>query len=84
MAETSELEFELTRRRAEREGYFVERHRHYDPAQSPGDLYIQHIRKFRGEKMQSLLSYATSDEIHRYLNDNPLTQKEISNANLRG
>jgi hypothetical protein len=73
MSETEELDFQLTRRRAEREGYHVQRHKDYDPAQGGGDLYLMRTRKFRGEHTPTLLSYATSDEVHAYMNANPLS-----------
>ncbi len=67
--ETDELEFDLTKRRCEREGFYLGRHKNFDPAMGGGDLYLMPKQKFGGERNPSLLSYATSDQIHRYLND---------------
>jgi hypothetical protein len=66
---TDDLEFELTRRRCEREGFYLGRHKVFDPAQGGGDLYLMPKQKFRDQRNPSLLSYATPDEVHAYLND---------------
>lgn len=64
-----ETEFDLLRRRAEELGFFVQRHRQYDPCRgSGGDLYLMPKRKFRGEHVDTILKYASVDECHAYLN----------------
>jgi hypothetical protein len=68
MAETDDMEFDLLRRRAEALGYFVQRHRNYDPCMPGGDLYLAPSRRFRGEHVDTILKYATADKIHAYLN----------------
>jgi hypothetical protein len=68
MSTTDDLEFELTRRRARQEGFYLNRHLDYDPAQGGGDLYLMPERTRENPRPLSLLSYATSAEVHAYLN----------------
>jgi hypothetical protein len=68
MAETDDIEFDLLRRRADEAGFFVQRHRDYDPCRGGGDLYLQEKRELRRDRMPSLLKYATADQIHEFLN----------------
>jgi hypothetical protein len=68
MPETSDEEFDLLKRRADDLGFFVQRHRNYDPCMPGGDLYLQERRRFTGEHMDSILKFATADRIHAYLN----------------
>jgi len=82
--ETDELEFELTARRCEREGFYLGRHRNYDPAQGGGDLYLMPKQKFRDQRNPSLLSYATSDEVHAFLNNNNIAKKNEAVAHPSG
>jgi hypothetical protein len=74
-AETDELEFDLTRVRCEREGFYLGRHKNFDPTLGGGDLYVMPTRKFRDQRNPSLLSYATSDEVHHFLNERIITKK---------
>lgn len=74
---TDDLEFELTRRRCEREGFYLGRHKNFDPVMGGGDLYLMPRKKFGDQRNPSLLSYATSDEVHAYLND-ALSRKRTS------
>lgn len=76
MTETSELEFELTIRRAQREGFYVGRHAFYDPVRGTGDLYVMPRRTIEGERSERLLSYATSDQVHRFLNEQLIKAKK--------
>lgn len=69
MPETDAVEFDLLRRRADAANCFVQRHRDYDPARGGGDLYLQPKRKFRSEHVESILRFATADEIHRKLGE---------------
>ncbi len=66
-AETPQMELELLQRRAEASNYFVQRHKYWDPSRGTGDLYLQRKRKFRGEHVDTLMRYATADEIHAEL-----------------
>lgn len=67
MAETPEIEFDLLQRRARACNMYVNRHRNWDAARGGGDLYLQLAKKFRNEQVESILSYATPDEIHSVL-----------------
>jgi hypothetical protein len=72
MPETSAMEFDLVVRRAREAGFFVQRHRDYEPLREQeggGDLYLMPQRKFRGEHVESVLKYTTSDEIHAWLHE---------------
>lgn len=64
-----EVEFDLLRRRAEELGLFVQRHRNYDPCRGTGDLYLMPKRRFRSERVETILKYATVDECHAFLNE---------------
>jgi hypothetical protein len=68
MSETPEKDFDLLARRAADLGYYVQRHRQWDPNFGTGDLYIMERRRFPGERLPTILKYATADEIHNYLN----------------
>lgn len=68
MPETSAMDFDLLKRRADDLGFFVQRHRNYDPCMPGGDLYLQESRRFTGEHMDTILKFATADRIHAYLN----------------
>ena len=65
--ETSEMEFDLVRRRADAGNFYVNRHKNWDPTRGGGGLYLQHKKKFRNEPNINILSFATADEIHRKL-----------------
>jgi hypothetical protein len=67
MAETDQMEFDLLQRRARAAGYYVNRHKNWDPARGTGDLYLQRAKKWRNEHEETLMSYATADEIHAAL-----------------
>lgn len=67
-AETNDMEFDLLRRRADDLGFFVQRHRTWDPTRGTGDLYLAPRKQFRGEQVETILKFATADEIHAYLN----------------
>lgn len=66
MAETSEMELDLLRRRAARCGHFVQRHRAAD-TMIGGDLYLQQRRSTTNPRPPSLLKYATADQVHAAL-----------------
>jgi hypothetical protein len=68
VAETSTMEFDMLQRRAAELGFHVQRHRSWDPTYGTGDLYIMEKRRFRGEHCDSILRYATAEQIHAYLN----------------
>lgn len=63
-----ETELDLLRRRAADLGFFVQRHRQYDPCRGGGDLYLAPKKRFPGEHVDTLLRYSTADQIHEYLN----------------
>lgn len=67
MPETSEMEFDLVRRRADAVNFYVNRHKDFDPTRGTGDLYLQPRRKFRREHVNTVLGYATADQIHEAL-----------------
>lgn len=67
MRETSDMEFDLVRRRADAVNCYVNRHKNFDPARGGGDLSLQPRRKFRREHVDTILGYATADEIHAEL-----------------
>jgi len=63
------MEFDLVVRRACAAGFYVNRHRNYDPCvETGGDLYLMERRKFAGEKCETLLRYTTPDQIYKWLN----------------
>lgn len=70
MPEPTEMEFDLLVRRARELGFFLQRHRHYDPCSPGGDLYIQEGRRFTGQHCETLLRYATEDQCWKFLNEN--------------
>lgn len=67
MGETSQMDFDLLRRRAKACNHYVNRHKVFDAARGNGDLYLQPAKKFRDERVESILTYATPDEIHEAL-----------------
>ena len=67
MAETDEMELDLLRRRADACGMYVNRHKEWDPNRGNGDLYLQRKKKFRYERNEDVLRYATADQIHNAL-----------------
>ena len=67
MAETSEMELGLLRKRADASGYYVNRHKNWDPMRGNGDLYLQPKKKYREDANVNLASYATADQIHEML-----------------
>jgi hypothetical protein len=69
-AETSEMELDLLQRRADATNCYCNRHRNWDPTRGNGDLYLQLKKKYRGDPNgESILRYATADEIHRKLGE---------------
>jgi hypothetical protein len=69
-AETDDMELDLVQRRADAAGYYVNRHRNWDPARGTGDLYMQRKKKYRGdENGASILRYSTADEVHAKLGE---------------
>ena len=72
---TDDLEFELTRRRCEREGFYLGRHKNFDPVMGGGDLYLMPRKKFGDQRNPSLLTYSTPEQIHRYLNEQIIAKK---------
>ena len=62
-------EFDLIVRKADALGFHVQRHRQWDPNREGGPLYVQHRRKFREEHQDSLLRYATAEEVWQFLAD---------------
>jgi hypothetical protein len=69
MPATDEMEFDLLVRRARDAGFFVQRHKNYDPCREGGDLYLMPRRNFPAEHVESLLTYTTADEIHKFLTE---------------
>lgn len=67
MPETDEIEFDLLVRRAADLGYYVQRHRNWDPMRGTGDLYLAPRRRFPGEHVDTIMKYTTADDIHAYL-----------------
>jgi hypothetical protein len=67
MAETSTMEFDMLRRRADELGFHVQRHRDFDPYRGTGDLYIMEKRRFREEHMPTLRRYQTAEQIWAFL-----------------
>jgi hypothetical protein len=67
-AETSEMEFDLVVRRARAAGFYVNRHKAWDPTRGDGgDLYMMPVRKFRSEQVETVLKYSTVDQVHEEL-----------------
>jgi hypothetical protein len=69
MPATDEIEFDLLVKRARDAGYYLNRHKTYDPCLEGGDLYIMPRRRFPQEHCETLLRYATADECHEFLNE---------------
>jgi len=71
MSEVSDMELDLLRRRAvvAGSGYYVDRHKDWDPAQGNGELYLAHKRRSRNEHVATVLSYATPDQVHAKLGE---------------
>ncbi len=67
MAETSQMELDLLQRRADASNFYVNRHRNWDSTRGNGDLYLMRKIKFRGDTRETILRYATADEIHAEL-----------------
>ena len=65
--ETPEIELAQLQIRARNCGMFVQRHKVFDPTRGTGDLYLAPRKRFRSEKVETILSYATADEIHEAL-----------------
>jgi hypothetical protein len=65
--ETSDMELDLLRRRADAANCYVNRHRQWDPARGGGDLYLMEKKKFRGHHAETIMRYATPDQVHRCL-----------------
>jgi hypothetical protein len=73
------MEFDLVQRRADAANYYIQRHKNWDPTRGNGDLYLQHKKKFRGDPNgESILRFATADEIHRKLGE--LEQQQTRRA----
>jgi hypothetical protein len=66
-AETSQIDFDLVVRRARDAGMYVNRHKSWGPFDSGGDLYLMPRKRFRDEKVQTILKYATADQVHEEL-----------------
>jgi hypothetical protein len=69
MPETSPMEFDLLVRRADAAGFYVNRHRSFDPLSQRGDLYLMPKRKIPGERPDTVLKFTTADEIHKWLHE---------------
>lgn len=68
MPATDDMEFDLVVKRAREAGFFVQRHRNYDPCQgNGGDLYLMPRRGDLGVHAETLLKYTTADEIHKWI-----------------
>ncbi len=67
MSETSTMDFDLLRRRADEMGFFVQRHREWDPLRGNGDLYIAEKRKFREEHVDTILKYQSAAQLWKFL-----------------
>lgn len=65
--ETSDEDFDLLRRRCDELNLFVQRHKQWDPIRGTGDLYLMPKRKFREEHCDSILRYATAEQIWDYI-----------------
>ena len=61
------MELDLLRRRADAAGYYVARHKSWDPTRGNGDLYLQRKKKFRNEPNEDVMRYSTADQIHARL-----------------
>jgi hypothetical protein len=61
------MDFDLLRRSADEMGFFIQRHRNFDPCMPGGDLYIQEKRKFREEHMPTLRKFQTAEQIWNFL-----------------
>ena len=62
------MEFDLLVRRAQAAGYYVNRHKNWDPTRGTGELYLQRAKKFRNEHAETLAqANATADQIHAAL-----------------
>jgi len=66
---TDDMEFDLVVRRARAAGFYVNRHRNFDPCREGGDLYLMPRRKFAGDHVETLLAYTTADQIYKFLNE---------------
>ena len=67
MNETPQEEFDLLRMRADAQNLYVNRHKQWDATRGTGDLYLQTKKKFRSEKAETIMRYATADDIHAAL-----------------
>lgn len=67
MPETSEAELDLLQRRAKQVDFYCNRHKSYDPARGGGDLYLMVRKRFKHEKVETLISYATPFQIETAL-----------------
>jgi hypothetical protein len=65
MSNTDEIELDLLQRRARTCNHYVNRHKAASPM--GGDLYLQPAKKFRSEHVETLVRFATANEIHAAL-----------------
>ena len=63
MAETSDIELGLLQRRAKSMGLYCNRHREFDVLRGTGDLYLMPAKRFRTERVATLMSYSTAEQI---------------------
>jgi hypothetical protein len=61
-------EFELLKRRCNAVGLYVNRHREFDATFGTGDLYIMPRKTHANPKPLSLLTYATLEQAHAFVN----------------
>jgi hypothetical protein len=75
---TDDMELDLLQRRARACNHYVNRHKLASPM--GGDLYLQPAKKFRSEHVETLVRYATADEVHAELGRIEARQRAMVNA----
>jgi hypothetical protein len=73
MAEVEPEELELLKRRANSLNLYINEHRSFDPCRG-GSLYIMPRRKFQGDRVESLLTYATPEQCWEFFESYARTQ----------
>jgi hypothetical protein len=63
------VDLEFMQRKAASLGLYVGEHRTFDPCMPGGPLFVQDIRKSRGQPCPSHLRYATAEMVWDFLNE---------------
>ena len=65
-AETDQMELDFLKLRARAVDLYIERHKEWDVMRG-GDLYVMPKKRFKTDPAETLLRYATADDVHHLI-----------------